>query len=570
MSLLAPLPRSAAILFALLLAAAGTACSDSGGSSDVSYSLPDTGGADQSTNFTPPDSNGATDTSSATDNQGSEIVIFDSGSDGQEDSQVSDLQDDLGAPDTVVPITSCASHCGVYLESNDCHCHESCLGDGSCCSDFVAVCACKNDANCDDANDCTTDTCKSSGYCFQQPMKSCCLDDSACSGGDTCHTPKCISGTCTLQPMDCDDGIACTQDYCDAGTCQHKTAAAQCLIDGLCQKAGDQDPVSGGCATCDPAKSQSAWTAKAGMCAVGGDCVKSGVAKSPSALCAICDPTKSTTDWSVKSGSCLIDGACYSSGQANPGSDCQVCNATTSATAWSGKSGTCAIDGVCYKAGDVDPTSTCRKCDPTKSTSAWSVTTGYCFIDGVCAASGAKEASSGGCKVCDTKTPSAWTVKPAGTTCSAGSSCITGAKCDAAGSCSGTKAANCCVTDDDCTGDPSLSPEPCQFKGCDKITTKCILKQLPGCCTTGVCCDAGAMTYKEVGTPCNTMVVDWQYKCDADQGLKRPIYYGCTGTDASKCSSSVPGYGDWVTSLKCSMGDICVDNGTGSLSCKTP
>ena len=46
MSLLAPLPRSAAILFALLLAAAGTACSDSGGSSDVSYSLPDTGGAD--------------------------------------------------------------------------------------------------------------------------------------------------------------------------------------------------------------------------------------------------------------------------------------------------------------------------------------------------------------------------------------------------------------------------------------------------------------------------------------------------------------------------------------------
>lgn len=496
MSLLAPLPRSAAILFALLLAAAGTACSDSGGSSDVSYSLPDTGGADQSTNFTPPDSNGATDTSSATDNQGSEIVIFDSGSDGQEDSQVSDLQDDLGAPDTVVPITSCASHCGVYLESNDCHCHESCLGDGSCCSDFVAVCACKNDANCDDANDCTTDTCKSSGYCFQQPMKSCCLDDSACSGGDTCHTPKCISGTCTLQPMDCDDGIACTQDYCDAGTCQHKTAAAQCLIDGLCQKAGDQDPVSGGCATCDPAKSQSAWTAKAGMCAVGGDCVKSGVAKSPSALCAICDPTKST--------------------------------------------------------------------------SAWSVTTGYCFIDGVCAASGAKEASSGGCKVCDTKTPSAWTVKPAGTTCSAGSSCITGAKCDAAGSCSGTKAANCCVTDDDCTGDPSLSPEPCQFKGCDKITTKCILKQLPGCCTTGVCCDAGAMTYKEVGTPCNTMVVDWQYKCDADQGLKRPIYYGCTGTDASKCSSSVPGYGDWVTSLKCSMGDICVDNGTGSLSCKTP
>ncbi|MBI5607322.1 MAG: hypothetical protein HY902_00410, partial [Deltaproteobacteria bacterium] len=471
-------------------------------------------------------------------------------------------------PETVVPITSCASHCGVYLENNDCHCHESCLGDGSCCSDFMAVCGCKNDAACDDGNDCTTDTCKASGYCFQQPMKSCCLQDTECSGGDACHTPKCISGTCTLQPMDCDDGIDCSQDYCDAGTCQHKTAATQCLIDGLCHKAGDQEPDSGGCATCDPAKNQSGWTAKAGMCAVGGECVKSGVAKSPTETCAVCDPSKSTTDWSVKSGTCLIDGACYTSGQANASSECQVCVPATSATGWSGKAGTCSIDGTCYKAGDKDPANACRSCDPTKSTAAWSVAAGYCFIDGVCVASGGKEPSSGGCKVCDTKTPGAWTQKVAGTSCSAGSSCITGAKCDAAGACSGTKAPNCCVTDDDCAGDPSLSPEACQFKGCDKVTTKCLLKQTPGCCTTGVCCDVSSMTFKPVNTVCGTMKQGEEYKCDGATVLKRLIYAGCTGNSASQCYSSTPGYGEWTVSLTCSVGDTCVPNGTGMPSCK--
>lgn len=568
--------RNLAWVLCLALPYGLAGCGASGdGEASETYTLPDTGeSVDLTPGFTPEDSSGRKADSGAIP----EVIVYDAGQ-GDSADEVTDAttgddgsvdsvsQADVG-PETVAPITSCASHCGVYLENNDCHCHESCLGDGSCCADFSAVCGCKKDADCDDANDCTADTCKVSGYCFQQPMKSCCLSDSECSGGDACHTAKCLSGTCTLQPMDCNDGIDCTQDFCDKGDCQHKTAPTQCLIDGACHKTGDQDPESGGCATCDPLKSQTAWSLKVGMCSIGGECIKSGAFKSPTETCAVCDPTKSTTSWSAKTGTCQIDGACYKAGELNPNSTCQLCDPAASGTGWSGKSGSCSIDNLCWKAGDVDPANPCRSCDPLKNKNDWTVKTGSCFIGGACVASGASATGSGGCQVCDTKTPTAWTIK-AGIACNAGSSCITAAKCDAAGACTGTKTAGCCVNDDDCAADPKLSPGPCEIKGCDTSKGLCVLKPKVGCCTQGVCCDVASMTMKPVNSVCGTFAKDYEYKCDGDAGYKRPIYDGCTGTEASKCSSSTPGYGDWVVSLKCSTGSVCmVDPSTGFPKCK--
>lgn len=558
------------VCICLLLASAVSGCGDGSGDSDVQFKLPDTAvdPADDISGWPIADTSG-TELPTRVD-----AASTDSGGGASDGGSVSDLgggndSSSDGGPETKPTITSCASHCGVYLEDNPCHCHESCLGEGSCCADFSAVCKCSKDAECDDANDCTADSCKPSGYCFQQPQKSCCLSDSECGGGDACNTAKCISGTCTLQPMDCDDGIACTADFCDKGECQHKIQSAQCLIDGSCYKAGAADTASGGCGSCDPIKSQTTWTAKAGSCAIDGQCLASG-AVNPAAECAVCNPAKSTTSWSAKSGSCWIDGTCYKSGDAGPGGGCLVCDPSSSQNSWSGKSGFCAIDATCYANGTGNPSNPCEVCDTGKSKVAWSAKPGFCNLDGQCVADGKTADGSGGCKVCDAKQPTAWVIKT-GASCNSGSICISAAKCDASGQCLGTQKPGCCAQDKDCDSDPKLAPGPCEFKGCNTTSGSCELKTTPGCCTSGVCCDAFSKTFKPQGTVCGTLALDYEFKCEGDTGYKRARYAGCTGSDASKCSSMSSGFGEWVVAKKCSIGDICVvDGSSGSLLCKTP
>jgi hypothetical protein len=156
---------------------------------------------------------------------------------------------------------------------------------------FPTATACTVDANCNDSNACTIDTC-SLGVCNFRPIAGCrsCSANADCSDGDACTTDTCGSlGTCQASvPVSCDDGNACTADSCNsflgcqhtsascddgnactddscvAGNCQHVNNTASCTDGNLCTTgdvcaggacAGTPVSCPGG-STCSPASGQ--------------------------------------------------------------------------------------------------------------------------------------------------------------------------------------------------------------------------------------------------------------------------------------------------------------------------
>ena len=99
---------------------------------------------------------------------------------------------------------------------------------------------CTTNADCDDGNPCTTDTCiPGTGLCQSTPAPNGtpCDDQNACTVGGTCQSGACgtpvvcndgnpcstdvcnpATGACTSLPRVCDDGNPCTTDTCSAAT----------------------------------------------------------------------------------------------------------------------------------------------------------------------------------------------------------------------------------------------------------------------------------------------------------------------------------------------------------------
>jgi hypothetical protein len=93
---------------------------------------------------------------------------------------------------------------------------------------------CASNADCDDSNGCTTDTC----------------NNGACSNVVACDATHCLNNGCIecLINAECDDNDGCTTDTCNAGTCSNVaecdeahcvsvggvTACVPCLIDAEC------------------------------------------------------------------------------------------------------------------------------------------------------------------------------------------------------------------------------------------------------------------------------------------------------------------------------------------------
>jgi len=76
--------------------------------------------------------------------------------------------------------------------------------------------ACETDADCDDGDACSTETCVAA-ICHRTRL--------VCNDGEACTTDACVAGTCTHVALQCDDGASCTTDSCVAGTCLHDLAA---------------------------------------------------------------------------------------------------------------------------------------------------------------------------------------------------------------------------------------------------------------------------------------------------------------------------------------------------------
>jgi hypothetical protein len=112
------------------------------------------------------------------------------------------------------------------------------------------VSSCTSDTDCDDANECTTDTCESDGSCSNTAV----ANDTPCNAG----TGLCCGGLCTTPvceaDADCDDGEVCTTDSClTAGSCSAACSSVWpvCgLDDGCCGP--DCDSSDSNCSTCFP------------------------------------------------------------------------------------------------------------------------------------------------------------------------------------------------------------------------------------------------------------------------------------------------------------------------------
>lgn len=95
---------------------------------------------------------------------------------------------DCGGPDTQCAAFFCASsQCGVsYSTGNTCDDGNACTFGGSC--DGMGNCTGASPVDCDDANECTIDSCDPVTGCVNQPV----ADGTPCTGG-ICQSGSCVS-----------------------------------------------------------------------------------------------------------------------------------------------------------------------------------------------------------------------------------------------------------------------------------------------------------------------------------------------------------------------------------------
>ena len=107
---------------------------------------------------------------------------------------------------------SCTPEAPIVCDQLECH-DNGCDPESGCYSNLIEGC-CIHHSECNDGNNCTTDTCLGVAGCVNVP----------CASGDACNVlVSCDPFTCapTTVPQHCDDGDACTADSCDqaAGGC---------------------------------------------------------------------------------------------------------------------------------------------------------------------------------------------------------------------------------------------------------------------------------------------------------------------------------------------------------------
>jgi hypothetical protein len=140
---------------------------------------------------------------------------------------------------------------------------------------------CLTDADCDDGNVCTSDTCDGGACAYEfslcedsdlctldgcDPLSGCVHEGKVCASSGPCEVAACsaATGQCTAAPVDCDDGDPCTDDSCDALTgCSHAPSVGVvcCEEDGDCA-----DPGPCAVATCSAGVCTKTAVAGVGCC----------------------------------------------------------------------------------------------------------------------------------------------------------------------------------------------------------------------------------------------------------------------------------------------------------------
>ncbi|MBW2991578.1 DUF1566 domain-containing protein [Candidatus Woesearchaeota archaeon] len=153
---------------------------------------------------------------------------------------------------------------------------ETCVGgewEGVCVGEQLPVAE-----DCDDDldNDCDGDTDDDDSDCTE------CVADADCNDNDGCTTNTCDAGECVYTPETCDDTHDCTIDTCSSAgdfsfDCEHHLDVDSCLISDACYDDHEVNQANE-CEECDPATSQGSWTPLApGTPCTGGECNGVGV-----------------------------------------------------------------------------------------------------------------------------------------------------------------------------------------------------------------------------------------------------------------------------------------------------
>jgi len=146
---------------------------------------------------------------------------------------------------------------------------------------FTTTTTCSTNAECDDADICTDDTCNGSQLCEHSPVANCCNTVGDCDDANICTDDACTSNACvnTNNNGACNDGNACTvSDFCSGGTCASGSAANcddgnACTTDSCVAPTGCSNsytPTPGCCSTEADCDDGNAGTTDS--CS-GGDCV---------------------------------------------------------------------------------------------------------------------------------------------------------------------------------------------------------------------------------------------------------------------------------------------------------
>ncbi len=150
--------------------------------------------------------------------------------------------------DTCLPSTGCM-HVSTCDDSDACNGPEECDPTTGACGPALAP------LDCNDGNDCTTDSCDPVDGCQWTTNTNFCNDTDPCTLGDVCQSglcrgapivcsdnnvcngvETCQAGACTTAaPLNCDDGNPCTDDTCDGVLgCQQTNNTVACDDSNLC------------------------------------------------------------------------------------------------------------------------------------------------------------------------------------------------------------------------------------------------------------------------------------------------------------------------------------------------
>jgi hypothetical protein len=445
-------------------------------------------------------------------------------------------------------------------DMNACTVGDTCAG---------GKCTPGSDANCNDGNPCTDDTCEPAQGCVHTDNSDPCNDGDACTTGDTCTAGACAP----LGVLACDDGNPCTADVCDPQTgCQHTAQEGECddgnacteldlCVAGTCKGMGapncnDSNPCTAD--SCLPETGCMHTFADGGCtdgnpCTVNDTCVKG---KCQSGTLLDCDDgNPCTADACTSKGICEhtpLDAACDDGNACTLGDHCLAGKCATTGMLDCGDDDVCTDDECDAQLGCLTTLNT-APCDDGNL-----CTYGDACQMGACVAAGTLKCDDGNPCTADTCDPAQECVHtPLAAACDDGNPCTIQDACSQ-GKCMGVKPLNC--NDGNVCTDDSCDP----MAGCVHAPNDALCSD-GDVCTTGDSCAAGSCV-PGPQVNCNDGNVCTDDACDVKLGCQHvPNTASCEDGDECTandvCSQALCAPGGAVV---CADGNVCTDDSCDS------